>query len=75
MQTSKFRSFQGSTYYNNESYSGPRKLDDQWVASTTPADFFIDSKGRLMMINDMLIQQISALQQLQHICVYFKVAR
>ena len=36
MQTSKFRSFQGSTYYNNESYSGPRKLDDQWVASTTP---------------------------------------
>ena len=70
MQKSEFRSFQGSTYYNNESYSGPRKLDDQWVASTTPADFFIDSKGRLMMIKDMLIQQIS-LQQLQHTVFVF----
>ncbi len=36
-------------------------------------DIFIDSKGRLMMIKDMLIQQIS-LKQLRHVCDYFKAA-
>ena len=46
-----------------------RKQDDQWVASITPADFFIDNEGSLMTIKDMLIQQIS-LQRLRRICVY-----
>ena len=44
---------------DNETYSAARKQDDQWVASITPADFFIDNEGSLMMIKDMLIQQIS----------------
>jgi hypothetical protein len=62
-----YKKFQG--ILNGESYSAPRKLDDLWVASTTSADFLIDSEGRLTMIKEMLIQQIS-LQQLIHICVF-----
>jgi hypothetical protein len=57
----------------NKAYSVARKQDDQsWVASSTPADFFIDNKGSLTTIKDMLIQQIS-LQQLRRICVKFKI--
>ena len=32
---------------DNETYSAARKQDDQWVASITPADFFIDNKQRV----------------------------
>ena len=57
---------------DDETYSAARKQDDQWVACITPADFFIDNKGSLTTIKDMLIQQIS-LQQLRRICVKFKI--
>ena len=52
---------------DNETYSAARKQDDQWVASITPADFFIDNEESLTTIKDMLIQQIS-LQRLRRIC-------
>ena len=58
---------------DNETYSAARKQDDQWVASITPADFFIDNEESLTTIKDMLIQQIS-LQRLRRICVHFKIA-
>ena len=58
---------------DNETYSAARKQDDQWVAHITPTDFFIDNKGSLTMIKDMLIQQMS-LQRLHCICVHFKIA-
>jgi hypothetical protein len=58
---------------DNETYSAARKQDDQWVASSTPADFFIDNEGSLTTIKDMLIQQILLLQ-LRRICVHFKIA-
>ena len=32
---------------DNETYSAARKQDDQWVATITPADFFIDNEGAL----------------------------
>ena len=63
-------SFESSDY---ETYCAARKQDDQWVASITPADFFIDNKGSLTTIKDMLIQQIS-LQRLRRICVHFQIA-
>jgi hypothetical protein len=59
---------------DNETYSAAKKQDDQWVASITPADFFIDNEGSLRTIKDMLIQQIS-LQQLHYIYVKFKIVR
>jgi hypothetical protein len=55
---------------DNEAYSAARKQDDQWVASITPADVFVDNEGSLMTIKDMLIQQIS-LQRLRRICFVF----
>ena len=58
---------------DNETYSAAKKQDDQWVASITPADFFIDNEGSLTTINDMLIQKIS-LQRLRRFCVHFKIA-
>jgi hypothetical protein len=58
---------------DNETYSAAKKQDDQWVASITPADFFIDNAGSWTTIKDMPIQQIS-LQRLRCICVHFKIA-
>ena len=58
---------------DNEAYSAARKQDDQWVASITPADVFVDNEGSLMTIKDMLIQQVS-LQKLRCICIHFKIA-
>lgn len=58
---------------DNETYSVARKLDDQWLASISPVDFFIKNEGSLTMMKDMLIQQIS-LQRLRCICVHFKIA-
>ena len=59
---------------DNETYSAARKQDDQWVASITPADFFIVNKeGSLTTIKDMSIQQMY-LQRLCCICVHIKIA-
>ena len=37
---------------DNETYSAARKQDDQWVASITPADFFIVNEVSLTTIED-----------------------